>query len=441
MIVGGEFVISGADLATVERVVVIGEGGAQLAPQSALIVKDDSTAAQTSLSLAVSITDVVEKVLLQSLVLIDGVDYDITGEIIPVGATVKLSRAAVGTDYDTLIARLTDAQVASTTAASDGTFSFPGVDVGGDYTVWAEIPIESADDINAAMVATATANVPPSGEVVQCIDIAATPENITGLAPDEAPNPNQSSAILSLAGELPTGTTNVYLSKGDSEDYGELVNTIRAQSTAAAGRSFIFHEIEVNWGAHTLWIRSASTVGFSAKITYLNGKICLAGETLITMADGTTRRLDELVVGDLVMAGDGRAVKVTRTEHGDLNDSHTLYTFADGTVIDEIHAHRFYNADQGFFQVLGRWQLGERALRQDGQTVALVSVEHVDEPKQMFGLWTESHDYFANGLLSGETMANQRLIATATAEQAAAMAASLGEGAALALIGEKGLFP
>lgn len=168
---------------------------------------------------------------------------------------------------------------------------------------------------------------------------------------------------------------------------------------------------------------------------------CLSGDTRITLAGGGTKRLAEIRPGDLLLAGDGTPTQVRRVARGRWNDHHTLYRFEDGTVVDEIHAHRFYNCEAGFWQLLERWNIGDHARRQDGAEVALVSVERVEEPAEMFGLWTESRDYWANGLLSGETAANQALLADATAEQAADMMASLEESAVLQLLGVEEMLP
>lgn len=168
---------------------------------------------------------------------------------------------------------------------------------------------------------------------------------------------------------------------------------------------------------------------------------CLSGDTLITMADGGAKRLAEIRPGDLLLAGDGTPTRAVLVRRGQWNDHHTLYRFSDGTVIDEVHAHRFYNCEAGFWQLLERWHIGDHARRQDGAEVALVAVERVDKPAEMCGLWTQSRDYWANGLLSGETAANQALLADATAEQAADMMASLEESAVLQLLGVEEMLP
>ena len=165
-----------------------------------------------------------------------------------------------------------------------------------------------------------------------------------------------------------------------------------------------------------------------------NDGTCLAGHTLVTMADGKRKRLEDVRPGDLLLAGDGTPTPVLRVARGRINPFHTLYRFEDGTVIDEVHDHRFFNVEAGFWQVLRRWRIGDHARRQDGAEVALAAVEQVNRPAEMCNLWTGSRDYWAEGLLAGEIAANQPLLMEATAEQAAEMAASLEERTILNLL-------
>lgn len=155
--------------------------------------------------------------------------------------------------------------------------------------------------------------------------------------------------------------------------------------------------------------------------------LCLAGDTLITLADGSEKRLDELTEIDVVMGGDMQPAKILRLARGHWNSYHILYRFDDGITIDEVHEHRFYNVEQGFWQKLKNWSIGEHARRIDGGTAALEAVERIEERKEMFGLWVERDSYWANGLLSGDAEANLPLLCDATAEKAAEMAASLPE--------------
>jgi hypothetical protein len=125
------------------------------------------------------------------------------------------------------------------------------------------------------------------------------------------------------------------------------------------------------------------------------------------------------------MAGDYTPTRICKITRGIVSDYHTLYLFDDGTIIDEAHRHRFYNVDAGYWMYLDEWKIGDRAKNYDGNTPKLIRIERVDEPCRRYGLWTESHDYYANNLLSGETAANQTVLANATLEQAVDMLATV----------------
>lgn len=173
----------------------------------------------------------------------------------------------------------------------------------------------------------------------------------------------------------------------------------------------------------------------------VSASTCLSGDTLITMADGSKRRMDTLCVGDIVLSRNGIPSRIHTVKRNHFSDYHTLYYFEDGTVIDETHPHRFYNVDQGFWQRLQLWNIGDHAINQDGVEVALVSVEHIDEQIEMFGIWTDDGTYYANGLLSGAAFCNKELLAEATAEQAVDMMLSVDESWLLQLMGLEGVLP
>lgn len=162
---------------------------------------------------------------------------------------------------------------------------------------------------------------------------------------------------------------------------------------------------------------------------------CLSGDTLITLADRTERRLDELTGTELALGGDMCPARILRLARGLWSPQHTLYHFDDETVIDETHEHRFFNVEQGFWQKLKNWRVGDHAKRLDGGAPALVSVEPKEERAEMFGIWVERGSYWANGLLSGDASANRPLLADATVEQAIDMAESLAEKDLMRILG------
>jgi len=151
----------------------------------------------------------------------------------------------------------------------------------------------------------------------------------------------------------------------------------------------------------------------------------LSPDTLITMADRSRKRIVDIRPGELVLSRIGEPTVVTDMHRGKYFCFHTKYTFEDGTVIDETHRHRFYNVEQGFWQYLDKWNIGEHAKREDGALVALASVERIDEVGEMCGLWTEDYSYYANGLLTGETAVNKYVLQDVPVDTAAEMLATL----------------
>lgn len=140
------------------------------------------------------------------------------------------------------------------------------------------------------------------------------------------------------------------------------------------------------------------------------GFLCLTGDTMVTMADGTEKRLDEICVGDEVLSFDWETMrlvpnKVTFTDK-DEGKTHTCYdkwTFSDGTVIKTVHRHEFYNVEARGMKYMDEWKIGEHTYRKGGRHVALVAHETVEETVRHYKITLENGtNYFANGLLTGD---------------------------------------
>ena len=154
------------------------------------------------------------------------------------------------------------------------------------------------------------------------------------------------------------------------------------------------------------------------------GDECLAADTLITMADGSLRRLDSLSPGEKVMDRSGNPNMIYRIG-SKLLAPHRYYYFSNGTVINEIARHRFYNVEQGFYQLMQLWKIGEHALDAEGNQIELVRVEEGQGEKERYGIFTASGTYYANGLLSGQARCNLDFVGDMTAEKAVDMLLSI----------------
>lgn len=138
--------------------------------------------------------------------------------------------------------------------------------------------------------------------------------------------------------------------------------------------------------------------------------VCLAGNTLVTMADNTKKRLDEIQVGDYVLSDNGQPDIVLEVKRNSFNFYHTLYYFENNIIIDETHDHRFYNKTQGFYQKLKNWNIGDIAIDENGNEVHLLKKERINEIIENFGLYTQRGTYYANSLLSGAVKNNKKIL-------------------------------
>lgn len=138
------------------------------------------------------------------------------------------------------------------------------------------------------------------------------------------------------------------------------------------------------------------------------GYFCLTGDTLITLADGTQKRIDELTLKDKVLSYNPTTQELETDEitYVDSMENKTyteydIWTFSNGTIIKTVHRHRFYNVERQEMTYMERWNIGEHAINQNGELITLVSHENVKEKVKHYTIFTKNQNYYANGLLSG----------------------------------------
>lgn len=135
---------------------------------------------------------------------------------------------------------------------------------------------------------------------------------------------------------------------------------------------------------------------------------CLTGDTLILMADGSSRRIDSLKAGDKVLSYNPKTMRLEKdsitfsdaAEHKSFSEW-DKWLFEDGFEVHTVHPHRFFNVERQEMVYMDQWKLGEHALTREGKTVALLSHETVKEEVRHCTIFTKNQNYFANGLLSG----------------------------------------
>lgn len=135
---------------------------------------------------------------------------------------------------------------------------------------------------------------------------------------------------------------------------------------------------------------------------------CLTGDMLITLADGTTKRIDTITLADKVLAYNPETMvleadEIIRCDSDKIktHDNFDVWTFDDGSITKTVHRHRFYNVERNAMVYMDEWKIGEHAIKMDGTKVALVNHVNVQEEVRHYTIFTKNQNYFANGLLSG----------------------------------------
>lgn len=220
------------------------------------------------------------------------------------------------------------------------------------------------------------------------------------------------SGSVSTSGDYGDTATATFTCSGGTGTYTHTLTKVSGDSYCTATQSG--NVITVNMGSgtqddvtgeYTLIIKS-DTESVTYSISY--GFYCLTGDTLITLADGSQKRVDQLTLGDKVLSYNPdtmqlEADEITYTDSTE-NKKHTEYdvwTFSDGTIVKTVHRHRLYNVEKQAMVYMAEWNFGEHAVNIDGERIELVGHENIKEEVKHYTIFTKHQNYFANGLLCG----------------------------------------
>lgn len=147
-----------------------------------------------------------------------------------------------------------------------------------------------------------------------------------------------------------------------------------------------------------------------------NGKeeACVTGDTLVTLADGTQKRVDELTYSDKILAWNLFTGKYMETSasyivyHGDDDYRVMTLNFSDGTKVKIIGEHGFFDADLNRFVFLREDNLeqyiGHSFVKQDGNGHTTVALESYDVAVEHTGAYSLAsiacNNVMANGMFS-----------------------------------------
>jgi len=126
---------------------------------------------------------------------------------------------------------------------------------------------------------------------------------------------------------------------------------------------------------------------------------CFLAGTPILMADGSTKPIEEIKVGDKVLAYNEKTGKTQNDKVTELfiHDDVEEYLIINGNL-KVTPEHRFYN--EGKWVNIGSLKVGDKLLDYKGQAQEITSIEKVKEKATVYNFEVEpSHTYFAGGFL------------------------------------------
>ena len=170
----------------------------------------------------------------------------------------------------------------------------------------------------------------------------------------------------------------------------------------------------------------SSTVNLNGSV-YVNGKAldryvkdtaCLIEGTLITMADGSSKPIEEVKAGDLLKSIDIETGNVTTAVCldngvGDIKPYHYCLVFNNGVRVRTNWTHDIYNATKGTWTNTDReLEFGDEVLAESGDKVKfLYRFEAVGNPggmrKRFYDIVSSNNCYYADGVLFAHTPTKQ----------------------------------
>lgn len=136
---------------------------------------------------------------------------------------------------------------------------------------------------------------------------------------------------------------------------------------------------------------------------------CVTADTLITLADGTQKRVDEVTYDDILLTWDfetgtyAAAPAILIDYHGDDNYRILRLNFSDGTTVKVINEHGFFNAEQNNFVYISEENveqfLGDRFVQHCGDSYTMVTLDSYEITQEYTGNYSIQSAVYNNTIV------------------------------------------
>lgn len=201
------------------------------------------------------------------------------------------------------------------------------------------------------------------------------------------------------------------LEKGSGAAASQMISQAEAWTTALEGTNGQLMTIAQMWDNLKKLSKSGITLTATVVSQATGGAMggqntsgtCFTGDTLIAMADGSTKHIRDIVPGDVVLSWDTvnwysvpatiEAVLVHPADEGG------RLLLING-IVKVTEEHLLF--DGKHWKPAGEFELGHNLVNLDGSLMRVTSVREIVKDEQTYNLHTghETHNYFANGILA-----------------------------------------
>jgi len=157
------------------------------------------------------------------------------------------------------------------------------------------------------------------------------------------------------------------------------------------------------------YARNAAGVAYSPTVLTWHPTICLAEGTLITLADGSTKAIENIAMNDSIRVWDFDTAAATSAtplwiKRQESTTQYNLIKFSDGSELKTVSQHRIFNKEAGAFTypMTDATPIGTTTVRADGAEVTVVSKKVVYERVNYYNVVTAGGymNLYANGILT-----------------------------------------
>ena len=160
----------------------------------------------------------------------------------------------------------------------------------------------------------------------------------------------------------------------------------------------------------------ADFAGFSSTNVYAYYR-CIVEGTKITLSDGSTKLVQDIQYGDMVLCYDFYTGKQT-TSYIDwmiperIATKYWEITLSDGTILNLVgsngKSHRLYNITKQRFDYPQDFEPSDLTLKEDGTTAYVVSCREIEKEVKFYNIASHEHiNVYANGVLTSNRLNNR----------------------------------